>query len=102
VPNGCNLLIKKGKARLLENADDIAAALKWDNEQTSSPDLLREKLLANLNENEKIIVNILQNVDDMTIDKITFESRLQISSILLNLEFKGLIKNLPGKRYMLC
>lgn len=101
---GCNLLIKKGKARLLENADDVASALKWDNEQASKPEL-REKLFLDLNENEKIIVNILQNVDDMTIDKITFESRLapaQISSILLNLEFKGLIKNLPGKRYMLC
>lgn len=101
---GCNLLIKKGKARLLENADDVASALKWDNEQAANPDI-REKLFLDLDENEKIIVNILQNVDDMSIDKITFESRLapaQISSILLNLEFKGLIKNLPGKRYMLC
>ena len=101
---GCNLLIKKGKARLLEHADDIASTLKWDSEEAEKPDI-REKILADLNENEKIIVNILQNVDDMTIDKITFESRLapaKISSILLNLEFKGLIKNLPGKRYMLC
>jgi len=101
---GCNLLIKKGKARLLEHADDIASTLKWDSEEAERPDI-REKILADLNENEKIIVNILQNVDDMTIDKITFESRLapaKISSILLNLEFKGLIKNLPGKRYMLC
>ena len=101
---GCNLLIKKGKARLLEHADDVATTLKWGKDQTPSPDF-REKLYNNLNENEKIIVNILKNVDDMSIDKITFESRLapaQISSILLNLEFKGLIKNLPGKRYMLC
>ncbi len=101
---GCNLLIKSRKARLLENAGDVAALLEWDNQPPSSPKL-REKLLADLNENEKIIVNILQNVDDMTIDKITFESRLapaQISSILLNLEFQGIIKNLPGKRYMLC
>jgi len=101
---GCNLLIKKGKARLLEKAEDVATALKWNNDQAAGPDL-REKLFANLNENEKIIVNILKNVDDMSIDKITFESRLppsQISSILLNLEFNGLIKNLPGKRYMMC
>jgi len=101
---GCNMLIKSGKARLLESVDDIAKVLEWDTDKPADPDF-RDRSFDDLNENEKIIANILKNVDDMSIDKITFESRLPpstISSVLLNLEFKGMVKNLPGKRYMLC
>ena len=49
-------------------------------------------------------LEILKTENEVAIEKLSYVSKLQpseVSSLLLELEFKGMIKTLPGKRYML-
>lgn len=99
---GCNHLIKTHKALLLESADDIAYVMRW--EENDAPKLIQHQLFVELEPLEKIIVDLLQQSTEIGIDKLTYETRLsgsEMASLLLNLEFKGVIKSLPGKRYTL-
>lgn len=99
---GCNHLIKIQKAALIESAKDIGYIMRW--EQQQSPNDLQKKLFIELNSSEKSIIEILNKSEEVSIDKLTYESKFspsQIAALLLNLEFKGIIKPLPGHRYML-
>ncbi len=98
---GCNMLIKKHKAQLIESAKDIAYYMGWEKEQAP---VQMELPLDALSEEELIIVNLLKNENEMHLDKIHYNTGLslsQLSSTLLTLEFKGLVKPLPGKTYLL-
>jgi DNA processing protein len=99
---GCNHLIKTHKAALLESADDIGYIMRWE-EQSGNPPA-QPSLFVELTEEEKIIVDLLRQVETASIDELTFHTQMvnsAMASLLLNLEFKGLIKTLPGKRYTL-
>lgn len=99
---GCNHLIKTHKAMLLENAADIAYVMRW--EETDAPKLIQQQLFVELEPQEKIIVNLLQETTEVGIDRLTYELQLpgsEMASLLLHLEFKGIVKSLPGKRYTL-
>jgi DNA processing protein len=98
---GCNYLIKNNKAALIENADDIASMMCWLD--TDAPKAVQTKLFLDLTDSESAIYKILQNTEgDIAIDALTHQSQMnhsQIAATLLELEFKGLVKSLPGKRY---
>lgn len=99
---GCNHLIKTNKAALVQSAEDIAYILGWEN-KVNRPKKQKE-LLLELNDNEKAILDILQQKDFVHIDEIATLSNLSISnvsSVLLTLEFMGAVQSLPGKRYKL-
>ncbi len=98
---GCNHLIKTNQAHLMENVADLAYIMRW--EETSQGKVVQPPLFAELNAQEEIIVNLLRQHREMHMDALTFEcalSQSQMASLLLNLEFKGLVRALPGKRYM--
>ncbi len=100
---GCNHLIKTHKAALLEKAEDIAYIMRWEKGENKSG--VQKQLFVELTETEQKVVDILQKADETGIDELTFQAGInpsQLSSILLNLEFKGMVKSLPGKRFMLC
>ncbi len=99
---GCNHLIKTHKAALLESAADIAYVMRWEEEQATK--LIQRQLFVELNEDEKIVVNLLHQNEEVHVDKLLYELRLtgsEMAALLLELEFKGVIKSLPGKRYTL-
>jgi len=99
---GCNKLIKQHKASLIESASDIAYIMRW--EQASTLQSIQPKLFLDLEENEHEIYNFLKTAHDVSFDQLHSGIDLpigQLSSILLNMEFRGIIKSLPGKRYML-
>ncbi len=97
---GCNLLIKSNKAAMVESVKDLEYILGWDDvkvEQNKSPELF-----VNLTNDEQKIFDVLKEKEDAGIDEIMIKSKLpvsKISGVLLNLEFKGLVLSLPGKRY---
>ena len=106
---GCNHLIRSNVAALVETAEDVVYALRWD-QSPSMKQTEKEKfgkqtsLMLNLNESEKRIVNILQKEEHCGIDKIILESKMntgKVASILLDLEFNGVVRALPGKVYQL-
>lgn len=99
---GCNHLIKTHRALLLESAADIAYIMGWNQSEQSRN--IQKELFIELSEEEKIVVDLLQEKDAVAFDRLSYDSNLtnsQLANLLLNLEFKGLVKPLPGKRYVL-
>ncbi|MGE5436111.1 MAG: DNA-processing protein DprA [Syntrophothermus sp.] len=93
---GTNKLIQKGEAKLVTSAEDVLVEL----ELKLKPIINRNvKLPEDLNLFEEKIINAL-SAEPLQIDKIASLTNLSTSDCLvhlLTLEFKGLIKQLPGK-----
>ena len=99
---GCNNLIKNNKAYLLNSAQDIVKMLNWDIEE--KPKVIQKQLFVELNENEQKIHDLLHEKGQQLLDVISLECNIpiyQLSSILLQMELKGVTKPLPGKMFEL-
>jgi DNA processing protein len=102
---GCNNLIKSNKAHLLTSIEDIEYIMNWES-HAEGPDL-EDKYYdySNLSEEEKIIIELLkQATDGIILDELSWKSQIplnKLASILLNLEFNGVVKTIPGKKYRL-
>lgn len=101
---GCNYMIKKSLAMLCEKASDIANHLKWplDEQEQSKP--VQKELFTELTQFEKDIIDILQKEEELEIDKLGYLLKINntdLATAILNLEFMGLVRSLPGKRYVL-
>ncbi len=99
---GCNKLIKQNKAHLIESAVDIAYITRW--EEIDAGRVIQKQLFVDLNEDEILLVQIIRDNKEISIDALTYKLAKppsEVSSMLLTLEFKGLLKSLPGKKYML-
>jgi len=97
---GCNHLIKTNIAALIESGDDLAYQLGW--EMIDQPKRIQKQLFVELSPNEQKVMDCYTEIDTLEIDRLTKQSQLTLSQVLselLNLEFKGMIKSLPGKRY---
>jgi len=100
---GCNNLIKLQKAQLVTSAADIIYMLNWQTENTKKK-VIQPQLFIQLNETEETIVNFLKGKNKVDLDTISVSCQLpiySISSSLLNLELKGLIRPHPGKNFEL-
>lgn len=101
---GTNELIKKGQAKLVTQIEDILEELeiKLKPVLRKSINLNQEKPEYVLNEYEKKIYEAVE-YELMHIDKINEVTGLPVSDCLvhlLSLEFKGLIKQMPGKNFI--
>lgn len=100
---GCNYLIQSNKAVLIRNGEDMIEQMGWQPKQKDSK-AKQKQLFVQLNEEEKIIVELLQQKDSVSIDEINLTCTLNSSSIaaaLLTLELQGVVQSLPGKMYAL-
>ncbi len=98
---GTNRLIQKGEAKLITNVDDILSELNLKIDSHKKIKKSAEHI--NLNIFEAKIINVL-NEDPTQIDKIAELTKLSTSDCLvhlLSLEFRGLVKQLPGKTFSL-
>jgi DNA processing protein len=97
---GCNNLIKNNKAALAESADDIEYFLNWKSEKSKPP--VQKTLFSELDDSEKMVFELLSKEGELMIDSIcrTLEMPVyKLSSLLLQMEFKGLIRCYPGNLY---
>ncbi|MEO9572309.1 MAG: DNA-processing protein DprA [Polaribacter sp.] len=97
---GCNNLIKNNKAHLLNSASDLVKMLNWDVQE--KPKLIQKQLFVELNENEQKIYDLLHEKGQQLLDVISLECNIpvyELSSILLQMELKGVTKPLPGKMF---
>ena len=100
---GCNYLIKTNKAKLAGSAEDIAKNMLWSKENEGARQT-QMALAFELNKEESDIVNLLKSTKGIGLDSIHYRTSFplsRLSAMLLNLEFKGIIKTLPGKKYIL-
>ncbi len=99
---GCNHLIKTHKASLLESVADIAYVLRWESKEGQTG--RQKSMFIELNKKEQQIVDLLKEAEDLSVDKLCHKTKInsgEMASLLLNLEFKGLVKPKPGKRFVL-
>ena len=100
---GCNALIKNNKASLIESADDLLKIMNWEKTDSISIPIVQTALFQDLSEDEQGIITTLRQhpegvqVNEMALKLVKPISK--ISSLLLELEFKGLVKCLPGGMY---
>lgn len=95
---GTNRLIKDG-AKLVESSEDILEEIlpQWKNEKEERVEI--EPRRPELSEEEKVLFEMLGDHPlhiDMMIRESPFEPG-KVSSLLLNLELKGLVSQWPGK-----
>ncbi|MGC4020434.1 MAG: DNA-processing protein DprA [Cyclobacteriaceae bacterium] len=98
---GCNKLIRNNKANIYTSIKDLEYLLNW-----TSDDIPKKRSinLSDFTLEEQKIIKVLQEKTPIVIDELTIKTELQpslLASLLLTLEFGGLIKSLPGKQYAL-
>ncbi len=105
---GCNNLIKTQRAHLLSSAADLIYILNWEitspdsNRDRKDKKVIQKQLFVSLTEEEQKIYDYLQNKEPELMDIIALACDFpifKISSLLLNMELKGVIRPLPGKLF---
>ncbi len=100
---GCNFLIKTNKANLFTSVKDLEYIMNWRLESDSaSPSIAAIDYSTISNDEKKVIEQLLTKETPIMIDQLSIDSHIPLgilSSLLLSLEFAGLVISLPGKRY---
>ena len=97
---GCNTIIKANKANIMLNVNDLRSVMRWDEDKRVVPKQM--KMFREFSEEENAVMALFEENNVVYLDKIITETRLsptKIASILLMLEFDGILTALPGKRY---
>lgn len=100
---GCNELIKKNRASLILSAHDFVEAMGWYS--GVAPKAVQRELFPDLNDEERKVVETLQQATDgIQINTLVVETNIpiqHISSLLFDLEMKGVVRALAGGVYKL-
>jgi len=98
---GCNNLIRRNQAALVQSANDICYLMSWDSESLKNSSQQVE-LFVNLNKDEEEVMGILSTKEKVALDLIAIQVKLSIPKliqVLMSLELKGLVRVLPGNQY---
>jgi DNA processing protein len=100
---GCNALIKANKASLIESADDMLRFMNWEKQNVSNQTNIQTTLFLDLTDEDQNIVSLLrQFADGIQLNELAIKLEMpvsKVSAMLLELEFKGILKCLPGSVY---
>ncbi len=99
---GCNKLIRIHKAHLLETVADLQYIMNWEPGEKLAG--RQTALFVSLTDEEQQMANFLRDHPGTGIDQIVGSTGFNLSktsSLLLNLELKGVVKPLPGKKFIL-
>ena len=97
---GCNLIIQRNVATMIQSSDDIVRAMGW--EATSKNSAPQMEMFIDLSANESQIRDIVIEHQAIRRDELSALVKLnsgEVASTLLSLELKGAIKSLPGSVY---
>lgn len=98
---GCNYLIKNNKASLITGGADLLEIMNWKPQHRPAQKKQRE-LFIEFTADERIVVDILQQQENIQIDQLYFKSGLSstaMAAALLMLEMEGIVVSMPGKVY---
>lgn len=99
---GCNKLIQQNKAALISDAKDVIALMEWSPKKKKAP--VQAALFTDLMPDEQALVDIIKTRGKVHIDELCAQSRWaqgKVAGLLLNMEFSGVVRALPGKLYEL-
>ena len=99
---GPNKLIRIARAQLIHSGGDVARAMMW--EKDGKMTAKQSRLLLDLTDKEREIINAIQELKKPSLDELSYRTGYrssELSTDLLQLEFKAVVKSLPGNRYVL-
>lgn len=98
---GCNRMIQSNRAQLITESSEFFRYMNWNENPTTR---IQPKLFTELNPVEQRLVDLLQDSDPLPLDILAIRTNMPTSKAsvtLLNLEFQGVVRSLPGQRYAL-
>lgn len=100
---GTNHLIFTNKANIYTGPKELIDWMNWQNQKRK---VKKEPVIdwSNFSENEIKVLKLLSDRGEMLIDDLSWYSEIppnKLSSLLLGLEFKDIIKQVPGKKFSL-
>lgn len=99
---GCNNFIRDGRATLITSGADIVRLLGWERVAVKPGEVQQPTLFYNLSEVEQQVVDVLQQAEEFTLDRLSEQTKMSISElsdILFDLEDAQVVKRMPGNRY---
>ena len=97
---GCLKLIRENSAGLIQCSADLIQSMGWIPEKGKNAN--QASLFHQLNPSEELIVDLLNEKKELNLDALGYLTKIpvqQISAFLLDLEFRGIVRSLPGRRY---
>lgn len=103
---GCNALIRDHKAAIFTSVADMMEAIGW---LVKEPTEVFQRntapiLFDGFTRDEGEVLAMLKQKGTLQIDDLSWQSGIhlnKLAALLLNLEFQGMIRSLPGKKYAL-
>lgn len=99
---GCNALIRTNRASLIDSTEDFLKIMGWEN-QSSSKQSVQTALFVELTADEQLIYTSIRKFPDgIHVNELAVAlafSYSKLTAILLQMEFKSLVKCLPGGIY---
>jgi DNA processing protein len=98
---GCNHLIKSQQVHLIEGIEDLEFIMRWERNESVKPGN-QKQLFVELTRQEQVLFDLIKDKPKESLDNISLNAELpvsQTSTLLLEMEFKGVVKSLPGKMY---
>lgn len=95
---GCLKLIRENSAGLIQSSADLIQSMEWVTEKKAN----QTSLFHLLNPSEELIVDFLNEKRELNLDALGYLTKIpvqQVSAFLLDLEFRGIVRSLPGRRY---
>lgn len=99
---GSNNLIRTGKARMVLTANDVIEDMGWDTELPTAEAATEASPLDKLNPTEQIIYKAFDSAVTLNWAELTAQTGLTMGELamsLMDMELKGVVRCLPGKRY---
>lgn len=97
---GCNDLIKRNKAQLIDCADDVIASMGWEQQVQTPKQTMMLELVYDLTPEQQQLVTLLRQAEDcLHINQLVMETHLPynvVSSELVMLELQDVVKSMPG------
>lgn len=95
---GCLNLLKADRARLITCAADLATWLEW--EKKTAVKTVQKSLFVDLSKEETALYDLLK--DPLSLDEIALKTKRsvgQVAAELMQMELKGVVRSLAGKRF---
>ncbi len=98
---GCNKLISANIAALVQDAGDIIHAMNWAEKERGS---VQAQLFPDLTDEEQAVVDYITEHGEAQLNQLTIAMNQNVGrmmSLLIDMEFKGLLLTYPGGKYRL-
>jgi DNA processing protein len=99
---GCNRLIARHKAHIIGSVADLEYIMNWEPGTQATAGTGEIDLSELSHPEQEVVRSMLQQETAVGIDDLSWKSQVplnRLASILLNLELRGLVKSMPGRKY---